>query len=172
MAKKEKKIRLRKRDAKRIADFAVALTKELGIFGSIFVVNRERKLKAERTVGTPYPVTGPIALNKANQSAFTGVRTGLTAEMVLSGKRTLGLYGIDPQRFVPFAGGCPIYTKKGIHIGAAGFSQETAVTDERIIAASIEACGFLSEGPKKEDIPLERIQTAVKEVKKRMKKGK
>lgn len=167
-----KKNRLKKKDADRIAEFAAAITRELGIFGSIFVVNQKRKLKAERKVGAPFPTTGPIALNKANQSAFTGQRTGLTAEMVLSRKRTLGLYGIRRKKFVPFAGGCPIYTKKGIHIGGAGFSQETAVTDERIIAAAIEACGFLSDAPKKEDISMERIQEAAEKVKKRMRKGK
>lgn len=172
MKEGEKGSYLRKKDAERIADFAAAITKELGIFGSIFVVNQERELKVERKVGAPFPTTGPIALNKANQSDFTGQRTELTAEMVLSGKRTLGLYGIDPEKFVPFAGGCPIYTQEGIHIGGAGFSQETAITDERIIAAAIEACGFLSDAPKRKDIPLEKIQKAAEKVKKRMAKQK
>ncbi|KKP67949.1 MAG: hypothetical protein UR66_C0009G0039 [Candidatus Moranbacteria bacterium GW2011_GWE1_35_17] len=168
----KKKIKLRKRDAERIAEFAAALTKELGIFGRIAVSNCKQQVMAEKKVGSPYPVTRSIAVNKANQSAYTGMRTRITAEVVLSGKRTLGLYGIDPEKFVPFAGGCPIYTQEGIHIGGAGFSQETAVTDERIIATAIEACGFLSDAPKKEDISLEKIQKAAKKVKKRMKKGK
>ncbi|HBR79042.1 MAG TPA: hypothetical protein DEA46_01275 [Candidatus Moranbacteria bacterium] len=53
----KKKIKLRKRDAERIAEFAAALTKELGIFGRIAVSNCKRQVMAEKKVGSPYPVT-------------------------------------------------------------------------------------------------------------------
>lgn len=170
MSEDKKKVRLRKKDAKRIADFAAALARELGISGSIGVSNRKRKVMCERVVGQPRPMTRIIAINKARQPAYTGSRTSITAEAVLSGARTLGLYGIDSEEFVPFGGGCPIYTKEGAHVGGAGFSEETAVTDERIIAAAIEACGFLSEGPKQEDISEKKIRKAAKRVKEKLSK--
>lgn len=166
----EKKEYLRKKDAAKIVDFTVALAKELEIFGSVAVVNQSGDFMSGDVIGKPRPTTYVIATNKADQSAYTGARTGTTAELVLSKQRTLRLYGIDPEKFVPFAGGCPIYTVRGILIGGAGFSEQTGVTDERIIAAAIEACGFLSDTPKMEDIPLEKIQKAAEKVKGEMEK--
>lgn len=163
------KNRLRKKDAKKIANFTVAIAKELGIAGFVVVVDRGLQYEIKKVQGIPRPVTEPIATNKANQSAFTGARTGVTAEAILKKERTLGLYGLNPEKFVPFPGGCPIYTLGGVLIGGAGFSEQTGTTDERIVATAIESCGFLSDTPKMEDIPLGKIIEAAKEVAIKMK---
>ncbi|XLQ20339.1 MAG: GlcG/HbpS family heme-binding protein [Candidatus Moraniibacteriota bacterium] len=167
---KKGNVRLKKKTAKKIVDFAIAIADALGISGSIAVVDTDNNFIDGILYGHARPMTYAIATNKAALSGYTGARTGTTAQQIASGERTLELYGIDPEMNVPFPGGCPIYTKKGILIGGAGFSEQTGITDERIISAAIEACGFLSDTPAMTDISEKLIQKAVKKVKKKLKK--
>lgn len=170
--KKKKGKFLKKKQAKKIVDMVAAIMYELGIDGAVAVVDQDDNFIDGFIQGNARPITLAIATNKASQSSQTGARTGDTAKKIASGERTLELFGLDEKTFVPFAGGCPIYSKDGVRLGGAGFSEQTAVTDQRIICAAVEACGFLSNTPTFEDIPEEVIKSAVKRIKKREKKKK
>jgi len=161
---------LKKKNAKKIVDFAIALMDELNICGAVAIVDTDDNFIDGVLHGAARPMTWAIATNKAALSAYTGARTGTTAKQIESGERTLELYGIAKQMNVPFPGGCPIYTKEGVHIGGAGFSEQTGITDQIIIAAAIEGCGFLSDTPIMKDIPEKKIKKATKKVKKKLAK--
>ncbi|MEA3322856.1 MAG: heme-binding protein, partial [Patescibacteria group bacterium] len=160
--KRRRGLLMKKKEAKRIVNFAIAIADALGISGAVAVVDTDNNFIDGTLHGYARPMTYAIATNKAALSGYTGARTGTTAKQIASGERTLELYGIAPEMNVPFPGGCPIYTKDGVLIGGAGFSEQTGITDERIISAAIEACGFLSDTPVMTDISQDVIIKAVK----------
>ena len=161
---------MKKKDAKRIAAMVIAIMDELNICGSMAFVNTNNVTVYKKLYGNARPMTLAIAVNKGAESAYTGARTGALAKQIKDGKRTRELYGIPKKTFVPFHGGCPIYTKAGVLIGGAGFSEQTGITDERIIAAAIENCGFLSDTPVMKDIPHKKILKAAKKASKNLAK--
>ncbi len=145
------------KEALMIINFLADMVARLKIDGTAVIVDRGGIILAAICCGEARPMTFDIALNKARQSAHTGARTGDIAQKISSGERTLKLYGIDPDKFVPFAGGCPIYSKGGKLVGGAGFSEQTAKSDEDIISTALENCGFSSDTPSMSDISSEEI---------------
>ncbi len=114
-----------RKDAEKIVDSAIAIADTLGMTGSVVIVDTNDNFIYGILNGYESPMTYAIAANNA----------------ALSGH-------ID----APFPGGCPIYTKKGVHIGGAGFSEQAGVVNKRIMSEAIEACGFLSYIPTTENI--------------------
>jgi len=149
--------RLDRQSAQEITGNVITICEELGITGTVIIVDRHGNLLDEYMIGDARHMTRQIAILKAKQSAYTGEKTGIIAKNIENGTRTLELYGINPRHFVPFAGGCPITDKKGNILGGGGFSEQTAQTDEHIIATAIRNAGFLADSPQRTDIPEDKI---------------
>jgi len=161
MAKKEIDSTLNGSETMDIMQKIEEILKHLKLTGTATIVDRNGHILASEMHGKAIPMTGQISLLKARQSAHTGDRTGATGEKIETGEVTLTLLGIDPNEFVPFAGGCPIVDGEGNILGGAGFSEQTAQTDENIITTAVEAAGFSSKKPKRKEIPLATIQNVL-----------
>lgn len=148
------------KEALMIINFVANMVESLKINGTAVIVDRGGIILAAICCGEARPMTFTIALNKALQAAYTGARTGDIAKKIASGERTMELYGINPKTFVPFAGGCPIYSKGGKLLGGAGFSEQTAKSDEDIVCTALENCGFASDTPLMSDVSSEEISKA------------
>ncbi len=118
------------------------LCEEEGV--SIAVVNRDGRPLMLVTMSNARPFTANVALLKARQAAFTGRRTRHTAAQVAGGEVTLGLLGIDSDKFVPWPGGVPIYDDQNRLLGGAGVSNLTGDEDETLAATGVKAAGYVS----------------------------
>lgn len=131
------------------------------VSGSIWVVNKHRFPLSFGVAGEPREFTATIALNKARQAAFTGLPTKDIAEKIESGERPLELYGIRKEIYVPFPGGRPIYTAKGVLVGGAGFSELAGDSDDMFAFNGILQSGFLPQRNSEDDIAASRIHGVV-----------
>lgn len=126
-------------EARMIADIIIELVNELELSGSIWIKNRFGALLTADVVGDANPLTQHIADLKAGQAAYTGTDTEVVGNNIKQGERTKGLYGLEQDTLVPFAGGVPIYhVETGILLGSVGFSQLSAESDRDIIHAAID----------------------------------
>jgi uncharacterized protein GlcG (DUF336 family) len=93
------------------------------------------------------PVTLGFAVAKAMESAKTGQSTRWMQQKLSAGEITLGLFGLDSDAHVPWAGGCPVYCTQAIQLGAMGVSGLTEEEDEMVCRDAIAAKGFLADRP-------------------------
>lgn len=114
---------------------------------NICVVTRQGQVLLHAAMDEACPATMNIALLKAQQSASVGRRTRWIRDLILAKEATKGLFDIDPEKYVPWAGGVPIYSKEGILLGAMGISNLTEDEDEKFCLLSIEKADYISEKP-------------------------
>ena len=120
---------------------------------SICLVNSSGQLLAQQNIMLPgfREFTETIARFKAKQAVHVGRRTSYIRDQVDSDILTPELMGINPQKYVPFAGGCPIYLSTGELIGGLGISGLDQVKDEEHCIHLIEnstSTELLSDRPK------------------------
>ncbi len=93
------------------------------------------------------PTTLRFAILKADEAAKSGQSTRWIRDNLAAGAVTLGLFGINPESHVPWAGGCPVYSQDGIQLGALGVSGLAEDEDEEFCMDAIVHMGFLSNRP-------------------------
>ena len=128
--------------AKVMADACEADQKKTGYNPvNIAIVDAGNDLVLFRRQNDAYLLSIDIAVKKANSSAGIPVPTRMIEELVYGKDKTGGVMpGLAFSKdLVAFAGGLPIRTKSGIHLGAIGVSGASADEDEQCAAAAIKA---------------------------------
>ena len=111
---------------------------------NICVVNRDGYPLCKIAMDNTRPFTATLAFHKAQQSASVGRRTRWIRDQVADNEIGLDALGIDPVKFVKWAGGVPVYSQ-GILLGGAGVSNMSEDDDERFCAFGVEACRYASD---------------------------
>lgn len=132
-------------EAWRIASSIRNALLDAGLSANVCVVNRDGRPLCEITMDNTRPFTATLAFHKAQQSASVGRRTRWIRDQVADGEIGLDALGIDPAKFVKWAGGVPVYDSQGTLLGGAGVSNLSEDQDEAFCAAGVEACRYASD---------------------------
>lgn len=109
---------------------------------SVVIVNRDGMEIVKVVMDNIKPFTVNVASLKAKQSVWTGKPTSKIRDEVDAGEKTLGVLGIDPDNFIPWAGGVPIYDKNDHLLGGIGVSNLAQEEDEMVAESAVCKAGF------------------------------
>jgi len=120
-----------------------------GRAASICVVNSMGKALVQSAMDGSQGYTLHIARLKARQAAQIGRRTRFLRDKVADPDHpyTPELLGIKLSRFIPWAGGVPVFAKDGTPLGGIGISNLSEDQDEHYCILAVEESGYLSDRP-------------------------
>jgi uncharacterized protein GlcG (DUF336 family) len=137
-------------EAMKIASAALTSLSEAGQKANICVVNVDRRSLVQFSMDETRPSTAHVANLKAKLSAHTGRRTRSLRDEFKNPESDLtpAVLGIKKEEEVPWAGGVPIYVKKGnekVLIGGIGISNLSENDDEKHAIRAVEVPGYISD---------------------------
>ncbi len=133
---------LTSKEAEKIMEAAIQTLEKRSQVAAIVIVNFCGIEIAKAVMDGVRLFTANVALLKAQQSALTGKSTAQIRNDVQSGGVTTRILGIDPEEFIKWAGGVPVYDKRGHLLGGVGVSNLTQEEDEIVAKAAVNQAGF------------------------------
>lgn len=115
--------------------------------GVLAIVSSHGRLILKYAMDGITPYNAHLCEQKARQAASIGRRTRFIRDKVLDPDHPYSprFLDIDPQEFVPWAGGVPILNDRGAVLGGIGLCIATEDEDEEIAVLAVESAGFISD---------------------------